>query len=276
MRHDGRPQRRQVGTVREAGMTTLKILKYELADVVRGRWLPAYAGFFLLATEALLRFGGTGEAALLSLMNVVLFVAPLMSLIFGAVYLYGAREFNELLLSQPVSRRQLFGGLYLGLALPLALAFALGVGIPFAARLGATGGIPALVVLLAVGIVLTLVFTAVAFLIAVRLDDRAQGLGAAVLLWLLVAVVYDGLVMLGATIFADYPLEKPLLALMVLNPLDLARVILLMTFDAAALMGYTGAVFQRFFGSPLGLAVASTALAVWIALPLTGALQLFR
>lgn len=257
-------------------MTTLKILKYELADVVRGRWLPAYAGFFLLATEALLRFGGTGEAALLSLMNVVLFVAPLMSLIFGAVYLYGAREFNELLLSQPVSRRQLFGGLYLGLALPLALAFALGVGIPFAARLGATGGIPALVVLLAVGIVLTLVFTAVAFQIAVRLDDRAQGLGAAVLLWLLVAVVYDGLVMLGATIFADYPLEKPLLALMVLNPLDLARVILLMTFDAAALMGYTGAVFQRFFGSPLGLAVASTALAVWIALPLTGALQLFR
>lgn len=257
-------------------MTTLKILKYELADVVRGRWLPAYSGFFLLATEALLRFGGTGEAALLSLMNVVLFVAPLMSLIFGAVYLYGAREFNELLLSQPVSRRQLFGGLYLGLALPLALAFALGVGIPFAARLGATGGIPALVVLLAVGIVLTLVFTAVAFLIAVRLDDRAQGLGAAVLLWLLVAVVYDGLVMLGATIFADYPLEKPLLALMVLNPLDLARVILLMTFDAAALMGYTGAVFQRFFGSPLGLAVASTALAVWIALPLTGALQLFR
>lgn len=257
-------------------MTTLKILKYELADVVRGRWLPAYAGFFLLATEALLRFGGTGEAALLSLMNVVLFVAPLMSLIFGAVYLYGAREFNELLLSQPVSRRQLFGGLYLGLALPLALAFALGVGIPFAARLGATGGIPALVVLLAVGIVLTLVFTAVAFLIAVRLDDRAQGLGAAVLLWLLVAVVYDGLVMLGAMIFADYPLEKPLLALMVLNPLDLARVILLMTFDAAALMGYTGAVFQRFFGSPLGLAVASTALAVWIALPLTGALQLFR
>lgn len=77
-------------------MTTLKILKYELADVVRGRWLPAYAGFFLLATEALLRFGGTGEAALLSLMNVVLFVAPLMSLIFGAVYLYGAREFTAL------------------------------------------------------------------------------------------------------------------------------------------------------------------------------------
>src|SRR5690606_8323459 len=100
--------------------------------------------------------------------------------------------------------------------------------------------------------------------------------GAAVLLWLLVAVVYDGLVMLGATIFADYPLEKPLLALMVLNPLDLARVILLLTFDAAALIGDTGAVIQRLFCRALGLADASTHLAVWIALPLTGALQLFR
>lgn len=256
--------------------TTLQILRHELADVVRGRWLPAYAGFFLLATEALLRFGGTGEQALLSLMNVVLFIVPLMSLIFGTVYLYGAREFNELLLSQPISRRQLFGGLYLGLSLPLALAFAAGVGIPFLARLGATGGIGALLVLLTVGFVLTLVFTAIAFLIAVRLDDRAQGLGAAVLLWLLVAVVYDGLVMLGAAVFIDYPLEKPLLALMVLNPLDLARVILLMTFDAAALMGYTGAVFQRFFGSTVGLAIAAVALVFWLMLPLLGALRLFR
>ena len=255
--------------------TTLQILRHEVADVVRGRWLPAYAGFFLLATEALLRFGGTGEQALLSLMNVVLFIVPLMSLIFGTAYLYGAREFNELLLSQPISRRQLFGGLYLGLSLPLALAFAAGVGIPFVARLGATGGIGALVVILTIGTVLTLVFTAIAFLIAVRLDDRAQGLGAAVLLWLLVAVVYDGLVMLGAAIFIDYPLEKPLLALMVLNPLDLARVILLMTFDAAALMGYTGAVFQRFFGSAAGLAIASIALVLWIMLPLFCALRLF-
>lgn len=255
--------------------TTLKILKYELADVVRGRWLPAYAAFFLLATEALLRFGGTGEQALLSLMNIVLFVTPLMSLIFGTVYLYGAREFNELLLTQPISRRQLFGGLYTGLSIPLALAFVIGVGIPFAARMGATGGIASLAVLLTVGVALTLVFTALAFLIAVRLDDRAQGLGAAVLLWLLVAVVYDGLVMLAAALFINYPLEKPLLALMLLNPLDLARVILLMTFDAAALMGYTGAVFQRFFGSATGLAVATGALAVWLLLPLAGALRMF-
>lgn len=254
--------------------TTTRILHYELRDVLRGRWLVAYAAFFLLLAEAFLRFGGTGERALLSLMNVVLFVIPLMSLIFGSVYLYGAREFNELLLSHPVRRRQLFGGLYLGLAVPLALAFCVGVALPFLARLGAGAAQP-LGILLVVGVALTLVFTAIAFLVALRFDDRAQGLGAAVLLWLMLAVVYDGAVLLAATLFADYPVERPLLALMLANPLDLARVILLMNFDAAALMGYTGAVFTRFFGSFLGALTASGALLAWIVLPLALGARVF-
>ncbi len=255
--------------------TLFKVLKYELRNVLRGRWLIAYALFFLILTEALLRFGGAGERALLSLMNVVLFVIPLMSLIFGTIYLYGAREFNELLLSQPVHRRQLFGGLYLGLGVPLTLAFAGGTALPFLARLGAAGGAVTLLLLLTIGAALTFVFTAIAFLIAVRLDDRAQGLGAAVLLWLMLAVVYDGMVMVVATTFADYPIEKPMLALMLLNPLDLARVVLLMSFDAAALMGYTGAVFQQFFGSLAGAGAATAALLAWIGVPLAGALLLF-
>ena len=65
---------------------------------------------------------------LLSLMNVVLLLVPLVSIVFGTMYLYNAREFTELLLAQPVHRRQLFAGLYLGLALPLSAAFVVGLG----------------------------------------------------------------------------------------------------------------------------------------------------
>ena len=254
----------------------LKVVGYELRDVLRGRWLIAYGLFFLGLTEALVRFGGTGASALLSLTNIVLFVIPLMSLVFGTSYLYGAREFNELLLAQPVSRRQLFGGLYLGLSVPLALTFVAGVAVPFLGRLGGAGDVRTLLVLLAVGTALTFVFTAIAFVIAVRLEDRAQGLGAALLIWLLLAIVYDGAVLLVATIFIDYPLEKAMLGLTVLNPLDLGRILLLMSFDAAALMGYTGAVFARFFGSMLGAAVAGTALALWIGVPLALGQRMFR
>ena len=89
--------------------TTAKIIRYELRDVLRSRSLIAYALFFLLVMEALLRFGDGAKAAV-SLMNIVLLLIPLVSVVFGTMYLYGAREFTELLLAQPVHRAQLFAG----------------------------------------------------------------------------------------------------------------------------------------------------------------------
>jgi Cu-processing system permease protein len=62
---------------------------------------------------------------------------------------------------------------------------------------------------------------------------------------------------------------------MLLNPVDLARVVMLMHFDSSALMGYTGAVFQRFF-SGTGAFVAGFALLGWIALPTLAGARAFR
>ena len=101
--------------------TTAKVLKYELRDVARSRAVIVYALFFLTASELLFRFSGGSAKALLSLANIALIVVPLVSLVLGTMFLYNAREFNELLLSQPVNRRQLYAGLYLGLALPLVM-----------------------------------------------------------------------------------------------------------------------------------------------------------
>jgi len=76
--------------------------------------------------------------------------------------------------------------------------------------------------------------------------------------------------------FADYPLERPLLAVMLLNPVDLARVLMLLQLDVSALMGYTGAVFKSFFGSAGGMLLACGALLLWAAAPPLAALHLFR
>jgi Cu-processing system permease protein len=254
----------------------LKVAGYELRNAARSRWLLAYTLFFFLVTDALLRFGGGGGRALLSLVSVVLFVVPLVSLVFGTTYLYDAREFTELLLAQPVSRGRLFAGLYLGLALPLSAALVAGVGLPFAWHGMARGAeLATLGVLGLCGVGLTLVFVALAFLIAVRTDDKVRGLGAAVGLWLALSLLYDGLVLLGVALFADYAVERPVLALMLANPIDLARVQLLLRFDAGALQGYTGAVFTHFFGGA-GAAVAAAALLLWVAVPVWLGLRAFR
>lgn len=256
--------------------TAIKIIKYELNDIIRGKWMFFYGLFFLLITDALFRFGGGSAKVILSLMNVVLLIIPLMSIIFGLMYLYNSREFIELMLSQPIQRRELFGGLYAGLALPLCLGFAGGVAIPFAIN-GVTdpAHITTLTTLLASGVFLTLIFLGLAFMIAIHFEDRAKGLGTAILSYLLFSVVYDGVVLLAAFMFSDYPLEKPMIALSALNPIDLARMLILLQFDVAALMGYTGAVFERFFGGSLGIVVSMASLLLWALIPLWLGMQKF-
>jgi Cu-processing system permease protein len=127
-----------------------------------------------------------------------------------------------------------------------------------------------------VGVLLTVVFTAFALCVSVLIEDRARGLGAALVVWLLSTMVYDGLILLVATVWSDYPLEGPLLVMVFLNPVDLARVLLLLSFDIAALMGYTGAVYERFFHEGAGTVLALLMLVVCAATPLLLGLRWFR
>lgn len=66
-----------------------------------------------------------------------------------------------------------------------------------------------------------------------------------------------------------------MLGAMLLNPVDLARVVLLLRFDVAALLGYTGAVFQQFFDGARGIAIALGALLLWVIGPLALAARAF-
>jgi Cu-processing system permease protein len=127
-----------------------------------------------------------------------------------------------------------------------------------------------------IGAALTFVFTAIAFLVTIRQDDKAKGLGYLIMIWLLLAVIYDGIILLIVYYFQDYPLEKVMIGLSIANPIDLARIIFLIKFNISALMGYTGAVFQNFFGSVLGIFISIFFLLVWIIVPIILGTKSFR
>jgi Cu-processing system permease protein len=255
----------------------LKVARYQARDVLRSRWLAMYGIFFLAVTEGLLRFAGGDARAILSIASIVLYVVPLVTLVFATVYLYSAREFIELLLAQPVERRRLFFGLYLGLSVPLVAALLIGVSAPFVVHgFDDPAQRAMLAALLGAGAALTMIFTGVAFCIALWCEDRLKGLGVAIGVWMLCAIVYDGLVMAIVAAFADYPLERAMLALTLANPVDLARVTLLLQLDVSALMGYTGAVFQQFLGGAVGTLVAAGALSLWVVVPIALGLRAFR
>ena len=86
----------------------LKVLKYSFYDLSRSRWTYAYLLFFLLLTFGLLNFSHDLSKTIISLMNVVLILTPLIGTLFGALYYYNSKEFIDLLLALPLPRRSIF------------------------------------------------------------------------------------------------------------------------------------------------------------------------
>jgi Cu-processing system permease protein len=249
-----------------------KIVKYVLLDILRNKILLSYAALLLVITLAVVSLEDNTAKALLSLLNIVLIVLPLVSIIFSTIYFYNSAEFIEMMVCQPLKRIRILMSLYAGLALSLLIAFLAGVGIPLLVFVHSW--IAAVLVL--AGCALTLIFSALAVLGSVVTRDKAKGIGIAILLWFYFSVLYDALVLFILFQFADYPLEKPAIVLGSLNPIDLARIVLLLQLDNSAMMGYTGAVFRTFFGSGSGALLAAGILLLWMTLPLWAAVRRFN
>lgn len=246
----------------------LKILKYSFFDLMRSSWSYVYFAFYLLLGIVLLFLNSDLSKAVITLMNVIIVLVPLIGTIFGVMYYYNSKEFTELLLAQPLKRSSIFLGQYFGVALSLSMSLILGLGIPFVAYgLFKSNAIWDFSLLLVVGMFLTLIFSALAFNIALSNENKIKGFGYAILMWLFLAIIYDGLFLMSLIIFEDYPLDKVSLIGTMLNPIDLSRTLILLKLDISALLGYTGAVFKQFFGTSFGLVISIFALFIWVALP---------
>jgi Cu-processing system permease protein len=248
-----------------------KIAKYVVLDILRNRIVIAYTILLLLISFSVFSLEDNVEKGVLSLINLVLLIVPLVSIIFSTIYVYNSTEFIELLVAQPVKRKSIWLSIFAGLSISLSLAFFIGVGIPILMYSPGSNGF----VLTMSGMALSVIFVSVAMLASVLTRDKAKGIGASILLWFFFTLIYDGIVLFILFQFGDYPMEKPMIALTSLNPVDLARVIMLLKLDISALMGYTGAVFNEVFGGSIGTIYALIILSLWAFLPLWISLRKF-
>ncbi len=246
----------------------LKILKYSFYDLMRSRWSYIYFLFYLLLGFVLLFLNNDASKAVITLLNIIIVLTPLIGTIFGVMYYYNSREFTELLLAQPLKRNTIFLGQYFGVALSLSLSLVIGLGIPFLAYgILQSSAIFNFLSLLVVGAFLTFIFVALAFNIALSNTNKIKGFGYAILLWLFLAVIYDGLFLISLVLLHEYPLDKFSLIATMFNPIDLSRILILLKLDISALLGYTGAVFQKFFGTSFGMVLSFFVLSLWIVFP---------
>lgn len=255
---------------------TLKILKFEFNNVIRSKWVIFFFVFFFLISYALFSFENNTQKAFLSLFNLNVYLVPLISLIFGTMYFYNSKEYIEMILCQPISRSSLYLGLFLGTTLPLMISLITGILIPFILFGNFAEGIILTLLLLLVSSLLILISITISFLISTKIVDKVKGISISIFFWLITTIVFDGMLLLIAYIFEDYPVEKFLLLLTLLNPVDLSRTLFILNFDISALMGFTGALFKKFYGSELGIIVSFFSLIIWIIIPLMIGLRNFN
>jgi Cu-processing system permease protein len=199
-------------------------------------------------------------------------LVPLVSIVFGTIHFYNSREFIEMLLSQPVKRNNIFWSEYLGLSVSLSTGFLIGVIFPLSLY-----GFSIILLYLAVtGVFLSFIFVAISMFNSISYDEKVKGIGLSFFIWFYFALLFDGLVLLIYVLFNDYPLEKIIIFLTCLNPIDLSRIMILLKLDISALMGYSGATFHKFFGSLTGTIGSLSMLILWTAIPVLFALRKFR
>ncbi len=249
-----------------------RIIRFIILDILKNRIVLVYT--VLLAAFAWSAFSleDNSSKGILTLLNIILLIVPLVSILFSTIYIYNSAEFIELLVSQPIKRNKIWISLFVGLSLSFVIAFLLGVGIPLFVFANPNIAI----IMTTIGSIITMVFIAIAFLSSILSRDKAKGIGISISLWLYFALLFDGLVLFLLFQLADYPIEKMMVFLSATSPIDLARILILLQLDVSALMGYTGAIFKDYFGSTLGLLVAFLLLLIWVIVPFLFSLKIFK
>ena len=263
------------------------VAREEFRRTLETRWLFGFTALFALLVLAVSYFGLAQSREVgfqgfarvtLSLMNLVLLIVPLTALMLGVTSIAGGHESLALLLAQPVGRGEVLFGKFLGLAAALGLAQALGFGGGgvIVAMHGGADQVRGFLVLTALSLVLGWVTLASAMCIAALWPDRLRAMSTALLLWLVMVIAYD-LVVLGATtLLSGLPLESVLLPALIVNPVDLVRVLTTLAIGSGALFGPTSAVLMRTMGTASGIALGIFVLAVQGAVPLLIAARVFR
>lgn len=250
----------------------MRILKYVSLDILKNKIVIVYAIMLALFSWGAFGLEDNASKGILTVLNIILLTVPLMSVLFATIYVYNSNEFIELLVSHPVKRNMIWRALFSGLSLSLVAAFVLGAGIPILLFADFSTAI----MMIIAGSFLSVIFVAIAFLSSILTRDKAKGIGISILLWLYFVLLFDGLVLFLFFQFADYPVEKIVVLLSALSPVDLCRILILLRLDVSAMLGYTGAVFKDYFGTNWGLIISFLLLSLWIAVPFMISLIKFR
>ncbi|MGZ5435937.1 MAG: ABC transporter permease [Pyrinomonadaceae bacterium] len=264
------------------------IARQELLINIRNRWTLVFAGvfgvlvlsisYFGLVTNGALGFQGFARTSA-SLLNIILYVVPLVALVMGTLSFTSEKSAGELLFSQPVTRGEILLGKFLGLFASIFTATVIGFGLAgviIAANAGTEGSLryPALV---GFSLLLALIFLSMSALISAICRRKTTAFGVALFAWFFFVLFYDLLVIGGTFLFTERTANSVIFGSLFGNPVDMVRVASLMTLNGRDIFGAGGAALLRFLGGEqLSIVFLLGALALWVVTPLFMAQRLLK
>lgn len=263
------------------------LIRREVRDAVRNRWLAWYAAVFavlawslswmglsLIEQHGVSSFGRTS----VSMINLVLLVVPLMGVLLGAMSLALEREKGTLAytLSQPVTAGEVLLGKYLGLSLSMLAALLIGFGLSGLYIAWKTGidELGAYAGLLGLSFALAMISLGLGLLVSAALKRASLAIGLAVLIWS--GLVYFGdLGIMGSAVVLKFSVHQ-LLAAACANPLQVYKLAAVLVADGSLdVLGPAGQYAVRNLGPRL-FPLLLLLLAGWVLLPLLATYVVFR
>lgn len=251
----------------------------ELVINIRNKWTLIFAAVFGVLVLAISYFGlvTAGEIGFqgfartsASLLNLVLYLIPLVALMMGTLSFTWEQSSSELLFSQPVTRVDIVLGKVAGLFASMLTATLIGFGLAgfiIGWRAGAEGLLryPLLVLF---SLWLALIFLSLSVLISAVCRRKAKAFGVALVLWFFFAMFYDLLVIGGTFLLRERTANSFVFGSLFGNPVDMVRVASLIVLDGKEVFGAAGAALMRYVGGEArGLTVLGVALLAWVVVP---------
>jgi Cu-processing system permease protein len=254
----------------------------------RNRWVVSFALLFAVLTLLIAFFGmvTSGYAGFqdftrtsASIINLGGFLIPLFALLLGVFSFITNQGYFEILVTQPISRSKVLLGRYLGLLLTILGASLLGFGLPGAliSLVIGVAGAQSYLLVVVYSLMLAMVFTGLSVLISLAAKRRQIALGIALGVWVFYELVY-GMLMLGTTLYLSPAILKTvLLAGLMGNPVDIARVLSLLEVGGPHLYGPAGATLVKLTGSAtMATLFGVLGLTAWVVAPILASMKIFE
>ena len=253
----------------------------ELTVALRSRWTQGFAVVFAgmalaIAASGSILSGGSGlqdfGRTAASLLQLVLLIVPLTALVMGVLALTPERGGAELLYSQPVQRAAVLAGTLVGLFEALAAAQAIGFGAAGVLIFQHAGNeeVGTFLLVALASLALTAVFLSIAALLSVGQIGRrrVRALASALIVWLVLALVFDLVVLGAASFLRSGHASRLLIVSCLVNPIDAVRTGALLGIEGTAAFGPASLALLRFTGGAMAAGIwIAVSLAAWVLLP---------